>query len=281
MKTLFFALVIAIFTACGSPDQSSTISETENPALRRGQYNVISKSVSNASQAISSALMVHDPRSGQQVVTGELLKRTKCIIAISVHRGAFLLGGNGGDGLMSCRMFSKEWSAPSFVRTGGFELSAGIGYTSFNLAMFITDEGLANRYKQQANFDVRSYLSAVAANASAAILNADRYGMAVIQTNDAGLYAGVGITFSSLSHMMAVRNPLVYQNVFGQSEPTDRGGRTCASYVIRRRREACIAEWSARTGGSVASITARAILETPANLAPQITKVFNDNLRRL
>ncbi len=281
MRTVFFAIVLVTLAGCGAQDQTSKIMETENPSMGRAQFNLISKSVSGAARAVSAALDIEDSTSRQKVVTKELLQRTQCIISVSIHRAAFLLGGNGGDGLMSCRLPHGGWGAPSFVRTGGFEFSAAFGYTVFNLAMFITDRALADSYKNQANFDVRAYVSAVAVNASAAILAADKYGMAVVQTNDLGLYAGAGVTFSSLSHMMAVRNQVVYQNVFSQETPRDPRGRSCASYLIRRRREACLEDWSRRTGHTVQTITARAILEKPADQAPQVTKSFNDMLRGL
>jgi lipid-binding SYLF domain-containing protein len=285
-KSFFSVSLVALLaTACGSEQISSNLNETQNPYLTRGEASRVSKSVANSARGLQLALTAtslnypYNP-----VVSHDLLERTICIASLKVHRGAILLGGNGGDGLMSCRLNANEWSAPSFVRTGGFELSAGIGYKQMSIVYFITDPVVANNFKGQGQFSLRPYASAVAADAGVAIRNANQYGVAAVQLNDVGLYAGVGISISSMSHMTGKRNQAVYADTFATPTelppgvPRDRYGMPCSEYALEVGRAACIREWNMINGRNTV-VSVEQILSLPASGAPMITKPWNDTLR--
>jgi lipid-binding SYLF domain-containing protein len=283
------ATVGLLFTvSCGgniSPEShsNSALSETPNPSLGPLQRNRIIEDVGNAAAALSGALRTHDFH-GQRILTDYILTNTQCVIAMRITKGAFLLGGEGGVGLMSCRL-GWGWSAPSFVRAGGFDLSAAIGFQSVDMTVFITDPGTAARYKGQGNFEARPFLSAVAASADIALKQTQRYGLVTVQSDPRGLYAGVGISFTSLSHMQAARNQIVYGSLFNAGfagEPVDANGRACSTYLIPTRRNACVEAFNVRVGGGVNhQVTADLILNTPAEHAPELTRAFNDVLRLL
>lgn len=264
-----FAALPAIFPVASSGAEAFALP---------GQDRHISSAVTEASAALSAALSASD-RFGTPVVSAQLLENTQCVIGMRVTRGALGVGGQGGEGLMSCRLPARGFSAPSFIRTGGFDFSVAIGIDVMDIAIFITDPSEAERYKSQFNFSTRAYVRAVAASASAAIDAANRYGMAVVQTNRAGLFAGVGITLSSLSHMPA-RNEIVYGNILGGGDrtggsgvPTDVSGRLCSSYVLEVRRNSCIARYRDRVGGGERA-TSSAILSLPGFQAPAVTQPF-------
>ncbi len=283
MKLLkFFLLITSLFcftASCG--DTHSNLKEVSNPPLSYGEASRVSAAVANSAQALQQALTMTAPApySGK-VIPEQLIRQSLCIVVLKVHRGAILLGGNGGEGLMSCRTATGEFSAPSFLRTGGFELSAGIGYKQLNIVYFITNPAVAENFKNQGQFSLRPYANAVAANASIAIRNASQYGVAAVQLNDLGLYAGVGISLSSLSHMTGLRNQKVYAQVLGNNNPNtvpmDASGRECSWFRLASRRNACIRQWQARSGGV---ISVESILTLPAYMAPTITQPWNDVLR--
>jgi SH3 domain-containing YSC84-like protein 1 len=250
---------------------SFSLAQADAP-LTAGQAARIQKATASATSAVLSALYASD-RFGSRIVSPELIRDTQCVVAMQITRGAFLLGGEGGEGAMTCRL-ARGWSAPSYVRTGGFELSAAIGFDVMNVTLFITNPALAEQFKGQLNFDTRAYASAVAASASAALTAAGRFGMAVVQTSQTGLFAGVGISFTSMSHMQAQRNQLLYNEIFGGSVPVDRMGRPCASYILPARRDACVAAYVASTGGKVVLVSAAEILSLPSYKAPAITRSF-------
>jgi lipid-binding SYLF domain-containing protein len=280
LSGLFLSTAL-LSVACVKRGGSSDVNETRNPPMRPIQINEISDQASKAARALSSVRFADDALN-RRVVSDELLERTKCIIALSVTKGAFGLGGGGGEGLMSCRHPEGGWSAPSFVRTGQFDLSIGIGFQVLSIGIFITSDELAQQHMGQLNLSTKAYAEAVAANAAAAIRAADRFGAAVVQNTEVGLMAGVGLSFQSISHMQAQRNQVVYASLLnGGAVPTDPAGRSCSSYLLPRKREACEQEWAIRTGGGNANADARKIFALTADQAPEITKVFNDQLRQI
>lgn len=216
--------------------------ETPTPPLRVVEKSAIRSTVTSAELGLQSALNVRGGLLGvnRKVVSQELIDDSICVVSLRYTKGGFGLGGGGGGGLMSCRT-PTGWSAPSFVRTGGFELGATIGFQTQFITIFITDQMVANRYMHQLNVDMKAYVNAVVANANAALVAAQQYGAAIIISGTSGLYAGVGLSFSTIGHATA-RNDKLYQN-FGGLEVHE-------------------------------------ILSMDADQAPQITAPFNNVLRQ-
>jgi lipid-binding SYLF domain-containing protein len=74
-------------------------------------------------------------------VPDALLKNCRCIAVIpGVIKGAIVVGGRYGAGVMSCRNASGEWSPPSFVEITGGSWGAQIGAESSDLVLFFTSE---------------------------------------------------------------------------------------------------------------------------------------------
>jgi lipid-binding SYLF domain-containing protein len=284
--SILAAAVSLSFAACrttGPRDaEGSDTLEVNNPALGVGQMSRIADATSEAAEAVHSALRAAD-LGGNRIVSPDLLAQTKCIIGLRITKGAILLGGGGGGGMMACRHPEGGWSAPSYVRTGGFDLSAAIGFQSMDMTIFITDAAVAQSYKGQGNLDAKPFISAVAASADLALAKVQQYGLVAVQTDVTGLYAGVGINFSSLSHMQADRNQFVYSQVLGGQvgTPADLDGRLCSTYLLPGKRQQCIADYNARTGGGMAPVTVDGIFALQASNAPQMTKPFNDELRAI
>lgn len=272
-------LTVVALSACKTTSSDSDLRESADPDIEPNQKWRITNTVNDAAAAVNTATRLKG-RDGSLVVTPELLGKTACVVAIQVDRGAFLLGGSGGEGLMSCRTGSG-WSAPSFLQTGGFDLGAGIGWERLQTVVFVADQNIATSWKQNGSFTVNSYAKAIAADAAVALRSVDQYGLAVVQASNGGLYAGVGISFNSLSHAQDIRNQAVYGDLLGGGSPEDAFGRLCSNYILPGRRNACIFDWERRTGKKAKSVTSVEILQTPADSAPMITKPFNDQLRQM
>lgn len=281
MKPVLFTLIslgMAV-TSCKTPSTESSLQESADPQFEPNQKWRVETTVNQAAAAINAALRIKG-RDGNPVVTQDLITKSACIIAMQVDRGALLLGGSGGEGLMSCRTGSG-WSAPSFLQTGGFDLGAGIGWERLQTVVFVADQNLATSWKQNGSFTVGTYAKAIAADSAVALKSAEQYGMAVVQASNGGLYAGVGVSFNSLDHARETRNQAVYGDLLGGGNPEDTYGRQCSTYILPGRRNSCIYQWESRTGKKVKAVTAMDILQTPADNAPMITKPFNDQLRQM
>jgi lipid-binding SYLF domain-containing protein len=73
----------------------------------------------------------------------EVLNDAKCIVVIpDLVKGGFIVGGEHGRGIASCRT-ARGWSAPAFVSVGGGSWGLQIGVEGVDLVMVVmNDRGL-------------------------------------------------------------------------------------------------------------------------------------------
>src|SRR5579872_6821459 len=88
-------------------------------------------------QHITSA----DPDKG---VPKDVLDHAKCVAVIpKLIKGAFVVGGEHGDGVATCRTSNGNWSSPAPFAVSGVSWGPQIGGKSTDLMMFImNDEGM-------------------------------------------------------------------------------------------------------------------------------------------
>ncbi len=281
MRCLLGAVIgLSLVVGCKTSTDGSNLTETPDPNIEANQAARIKQTVSEATNALNGVLKVLGPNN-LPVISPEALTQTRCVISMQVDRGAILIGGSGGEGLMSCRLQAGGWSAPSFLKTGGFDLGASIGFERMQSVIFVSDERLAKAWQSDGSFEVGTYMKAIAGDASAAIQSMSQNGMAVVQVANGGLYAGVGVRFSSLAHAQETRNQPVYGEVLGSGVPADAGGRLCSTYLLPGRRNGCIADWERRSGKKLRPVLSSMIFELSADTAPMLTKPFNDILRQV
>ena len=73
----------------------------------------------------------------------EVLNGAKCIAVVpNMAKGAFVVGGEHGRGVVTCRT-AKGWSAPAFISIGGGNFGFQAGAQSVDLVMlFMNDKGV-------------------------------------------------------------------------------------------------------------------------------------------
>jgi lipid-binding SYLF domain-containing protein len=84
-----------------------------------------------------------------EAVPQELLSRCECVAVFpSVKKGGFVVGGQYGKGLISCRRANGAWSAPSFFTIGGGSFGLQIGAQAVDLMLLIMNkEGMESLLK--------------------------------------------------------------------------------------------------------------------------------------
>jgi lipid-binding SYLF domain-containing protein len=71
----------------------------------------------------------------------ELWDRAECVLVVpSLKKAAFMIGGEYGKGLMSCRRDS-DWSAPVFMEVGKGSWGLQIGAQSIDLVLLVMNRG--------------------------------------------------------------------------------------------------------------------------------------------
>jgi SH3 domain-containing YSC84-like protein 1 len=117
-------------------------------------------------------------------VPKEVLEGAKCVAVIpKLIKGAFVVGGEHGTGVATCRTSTGNWSAPAPFSVSGISWGPQIGGKSTDLLMFIMNEQGMN--------DLISGHFKVGADVSAAAGPVGRQGSA-----EAGWKAGI-LTYSS------------------------------------------------------------------------------------
>ena len=73
-----------------------------------------------------------------QTVPQELLDRAECVAVFpSVKKGGFVVGGQYGKGLISCRRGAGAWGSPAFFTIGGGSFGLQIGGQAVDLVLLI------------------------------------------------------------------------------------------------------------------------------------------------
>jgi lipid-binding SYLF domain-containing protein len=95
-------------------------------------------------------------------IPDEVYKGAKCIAVVpSMIKGGFILGGNHGRGVSTCRLPDGGWSAPAFFTVSGGSWGAQIGVEDVQLViMVMNDEGM--RHLLRDKFQVGGEASAAA-----------------------------------------------------------------------------------------------------------------------
>lgn len=98
---------------------------------------------------------------GDKGVPMEVLEGAKCVAVIpKLIKGAFIVGGEHGDGVATCRS-ANGWSAPAPFSVSGISWGPQIGGKSTDLMMFVmNDEGMKSLLS--GHFKVGGDVSAVA-----------------------------------------------------------------------------------------------------------------------
>src|SRR5262247_674439 len=121
MRTLFTALLVTVVTAAATAAGLST-AET--------------KRIQEAAQVLKEIHAVPD-----KDIPQELWSKAACVIVVpGLKKAAFVIGGEYGKGLMSCR-HGDAWSAPVFMQVGKGSWGLQIGAQSIDLVLLVMNEG--------------------------------------------------------------------------------------------------------------------------------------------
>lgn len=82
-------------------------------------------------------------------VPNDVVQKAKCVAVIpKLIKGAFVVGGEHGDGFATCRTENGEWSSPAPFSVSGVSWGPQIGGKSTDLMMFImNDDGMNDLMK--------------------------------------------------------------------------------------------------------------------------------------
>src|SRR5215813_8093235 len=76
-----------------------------------------------------------------QGIPQELLDRAQCVAVFpSVKKGGFIVGGQYGKGLISCRRAQGSWGSPAYFTIGGGSFGLQIGGQAVDLVLLVMNK---------------------------------------------------------------------------------------------------------------------------------------------
>ena len=92
-------------------------------------------------ETLRNAAAVLQAMLSDKSISSSLIAKADCIVVLpSVKKAAFLIGGSGGRGPMSCRVgknFNGKWSAPAMYSIGGASYGMQVGGSSTDYVLLI------------------------------------------------------------------------------------------------------------------------------------------------
>ena len=126
----------------------------------------------------------------------ELWTRAECVIVVpSLKKAAFVIGGEYGKGLMSCR-HSGEWSAPIFMQVGKGSWGLQIGAQSIDLVLLVMNaSGMEKMLRNKVSLGAEASIAAgpVGRDARAAT-DAQMQVEILSYSRTQGLFAGINLS---------------------------------------------------------------------------------------
>lgn len=173
----------------------STIAQMSEKEKSR-QVKKAASTAKNASKVLDELMRI--PASS---IPEDLLKKAKAIAVFpGVVKGAFVIGGSGGQGLISRRLQSG-WSAPTAYKFASGSVGFQIGGSKTDFVMlFMTEDSLKNLLEDR--FEIGGEASAAAGpvgRTAKATTDAQLKAQILSYSRSKGLFAGISLTGGVIS----------------------------------------------------------------------------------
>src|SRR5262249_49446305 len=129
-------------------------------------------------------------------VPKDLWDRSQCVLVVpSLKKAAFIIGGEYGKGLMSCRT-NGQWSAPIFMQVGKGSWGLQIGAQSIDLVLLVMNQsGMEKLLRNKVSLGAEASIAAgpVGRDARAAT-DAQMKAEILSYSRAQGLFAGINLS---------------------------------------------------------------------------------------
>ncbi len=173
-----------------------------------------------------------DSRSAQQLVNDaaqtvqkiksdsrfdNLLKQAKGVyIMPDLVKGAFVVGGEGAQGVLLKHESDGSWSNPAFLTIGSISLGAQAGGKAGPAAMILMTDKALSDFTQSTNFSINASAGLTIVNYSAQGQASVGKGDIVLWSDQSGAFAGADLSGASIS-----QNTSEDHTYYGKSVNTD------------------------------------------------------------
>jgi lipid-binding SYLF domain-containing protein len=154
------------------------------------------KTSNDATKTLNEVMRISD-----KSIPQDLLDRAQAVAVFpNVLKAAFIIGGNGGKGLISRRV-KGGWSAPALFKLGGGSLGFQIGASSTDYVMlFMTDDSLRKLLQDKVELGGEiSVAGGPVGRTAKATTDAQLQAGILSYSRSKGLFAGVSLTGAVIS----------------------------------------------------------------------------------
>ena len=175
--TATLLLLLSVFTLA----QKANDKEVSNAA----------KTAQKATKALDEIMAISD-----KSIPTDLLRKAKAVAVFpDVIKGAFIVGGQGGKGLIVQKL-GNTWGAPTLFKLGGGSIGFQIGGSSTDVVMlFMTDKSVKNLLEDK--FEIGGEASAAAGpvgRTAKASTDAQLQAQILSYSRAKGLFAGISLS---------------------------------------------------------------------------------------
>ena len=177
--------------AANSSSGSSGGSATTGSAANENQNN-------SAQQLVAHAVKVVKTMESDQKLAGLMKKAKGLFIVPDFGRGAFVVGGRGGAGLVTVRE-NRKWSDPAFYDIGGVSLGAQVGGSGGPVAFLLMDQSAVDAFKSGNKFSLNTGAGLSIVDYSANSQASWGKGDIIMWSNTAGAYVGATVSVTDIN----------------------------------------------------------------------------------
>jgi lipid-binding SYLF domain-containing protein len=144
----------------------------------------------------NAATVITELRRADNGIPETLWAKAECVVVIpSVKKAAFLIGGEAGSGVMSCRR-ANTWSAPVFMHLAKGSVGLQFGAESMDLVLLVMNQGGADKMLQdKVSLGVDTSIAAgPLGRAATAATDAQMQAQILSYSRSQGLFAGIDLS---------------------------------------------------------------------------------------
>jgi len=166
------------------------------PALAASNKADLDQRLENARTVIDEIMQTPD-----KGIPDSIVKQATCIAVVpSMKKGAFIVGAQYGQGVVTCRT-GRGWSGPVFIRMAGGSFGFQIGGEGTDLVLVaVNDKGLQDLLKSKFKIggDASAAAGPVGRNAQAAT-DISMHAELLTYSRSKGLFAGIDLDGTTVS----------------------------------------------------------------------------------
>ncbi|HEY7665063.1 MAG TPA: lipid-binding SYLF domain-containing protein [Xanthobacteraceae bacterium] len=194
--------LLALGTAYAAGPQHTAPTAPANPnnaPAAETTGNAPANKTSDAQGLVDQAVqVVNKMKSDPQLVN--LMKKAKGLYIVpEFGRGAFIVGGRGGAGLVTIRQQNGTWSDPAFYDFGAISLGAQAGGSGGSVVFLLMDQSAVDAFKSGNKISLNTGAGLSIVNYSANAQASWGKGDIIMWSDTAGAYAGATVSVTDIN----------------------------------------------------------------------------------